>query len=241
MKMPALPTDYKINIIFFYEYWKPRKFWTKNPRTSTKRIGRIFIKLSNFSDDDITKVISEFIGHKPNQQLINQVTNIDPKKRPLFVLLVAAAFQDNPKANFASIEEIVDDLIKREKANWRAANMTESQINLYALATMTGELNSKQINQLNNDLFGKQEQRKINFISATTTGKANNKLVTMQPDILGEYFVLSRLAYLEQQYDESKKTSLRDIAWIEAAFAMGIFVQRCQQDFSNHKNSKFLH
>ena len=74
-----------------------------------------YLQLSGLEIDEIKQVTSEFIDHEPNQQLINQVSKVDPKQRPLFVLLVAAAFQDNPKANFASIEKIIDDLIRREK------------------------------------------------------------------------------------------------------------------------------
>jgi len=174
-----------------------------------------------------------------------------PSPRPLFAMAAAEAFLlslEQGETDYAAIvaqldrQDVLKRLIDRDRQQrWRKAAKRDDRIlglheNLYALVTFCLGLSISKLSELPAHTLDCLPDLKLKGVAplnkellAVMSGSRSADVPNLEPDILGEFFVLDTLANLDVQAGQA----LRD-----GAFAIGgnntvIFVLRCLRDFSH--------
>gem|GEM_PF-3687202 len=180
------------------------------------------------------------------EQTLIAIESIDPTRRPLFVTLAAYAVASGRDIRDWDKSVLMTDLLKREKEQyWKPAGVSIRDENLLVLATMTGGF---PLEALGVDSFG------IPLPSADTfapdsydatryeiiTGQAATEHVPpLEPDILGEFFVLSYLTP-SSQIDVARAERMRLVAWRTKPEGMYHFLNHAAGDFLDHPTLSLL-
>jgi hypothetical protein len=172
---------------------------------------------------------------------LQALAQIDRKRRPLFAHLLADAMSravdGAPIPRNLDERRLLEDVIERWRAQfWRPACETErlgngaAEETLLALATMCNGVPINRGRLPKTDLKGllpvwRPHAHPIVFMAMT--GKPSRETVpALEPDIVGEHFVVSQLS----KYGEHERNHLIESAWRLDARAMAAFVDRISQD-----------
>jgi len=173
-------------------------------------------------------------GPRPErEETLAQYRAIDPSGRPLFASLFADALAAGRDPRRWDQRALLKDVLSREDANyWKSAQVTEIEKDLLSLATMSGGID------LRADCLPGTVEEKLRLFSPekyrVISGKsARERLAPLEPDVLGEFFVLEHLAPPHVRNIE-RTASVRDLALQIDDLRIFYFPGRCAQDFPDH-------
>jgi TPR repeat protein len=178
----------------------------------------------------------------PNIQKI--LKKIDNQGRPLYAYFFAIVYASGADTSHLTQEQLLSTVLyKEQEKQWRPVFEKEplpvigsdtTSLRLALLATMIGELDCSEITR--NGYFPQIDNNVRKQALALTGGSlskhyqgASYKLLSLQPDILGEWFVLSNL----QKNPDIE--AIVKMAWAIAPEKMAGFIQRLVEDFTDHK------
>jgi hypothetical protein len=175
--------------------------------------------------------------------------------RPLFAAFAGEAIAANgiDAVRHWNAQQLVKWVLDRDYAQWRERKIDQKHANLVAFATVVGGLSSleaaelgKNHSQLFPDFDREFSEEHYKVLTAYTPRESEDSLVGIQPDLLGELFILERLGnnyqlgagYRRAQGDTEQIIRL---AWQHTRQTEGeeqrpitAFIIRCAADFSDH-------
>ena len=195
------------------------------------------------SDEDLEKTIRDFLDRTDRtatdaqvQRLVDLLPHVDPKRRPLFAVLLAEAGLDSETdAAQWNAETLVREILERE--HQRAFNALDGPTvrrlqNLFALATIVGGLDDDaDLDPLINanilpdpDIW--EDFGDVRFFDAAVT---LDRVPAVEPDILGECLVLRRLGQIRKKAAATIMTQ----AWTMRPVRTAEFLTRAARDFGH--------
>lgn len=169
---------------------------------------------------------------------LSQFSELDPEKRPLYAAFMADALASGGYARHWDRQRLVLDILERARQKIWPKDVTEPELRLVALATMTGGITR-------DDAFGDKLAR-IDWLPGPRNIKSDRyrrisgampaeRFPPMEPDILGELFVLEILSPNDSLGIESSLAKQQcDLAWEMDRFGMARFLDGAWRDFSDH-------
>ena len=203
--------------------------------TATRYAGPRVLK--PLSADDLWQTITFMLddagkAHPDKEPTLSLLADIDPEGRPLFAALLADALSSGATPRQWNRKILVENVLEREETNWWApAGVTEEDKDLLALATLCGGLRRGAGHPpvITERLASFSPQR----YRAMTGENADERLAPLQPDIVGELFVLERLS--PAKAPDSIIDAFRDAAWKENhGTGISDFLYRAASDFAPH-------
>jgi tetratricopeptide (TPR) repeat protein len=179
-------------------------------------------------------------------ETLAKLLDIDPQRRPLFALFAGDAIRNGRDLRQWDATALVNDVLEREKAHWKNAGATEKDVNLLALATMTGGMQTTMLDDLNPSLFPSTDGSvspdafdPIRYQAMVGGASAERTLSPLLPDILGERFVLD---HLQPRYhgDVRRADDFRNTAWTINPEGMFAFLSRSVMDFPQTRTLPLL-
>lgn len=183
--------------------------------------------------DDLWPVFQHVLGVRApaREATLAAFAKIDPRRRPLFAFLAADAIADGRDIRKLSAATLLDNVIARARIKfWKDAGGPEER--LLALATMAGGLSVKTIKALNEPFLPKWDIDKHPPIFAAMTGQQSGAgVAALEPDIVGEHFVLELLKADNMSDDRERFCAL---AWKFGPLGMAQFTERAHLDLPGH-------
>jgi len=186
----------------------------------------------------------------PDLDIEAALKKIDPECRPLFSVMAGLSIADNQDIRNWDKARLLQEHYLREGSIRKALPFsTEEQhkmAQLAAFSTMVGGLSVRQTGELLDrglpffpakDTF-KNDLYRI-FAPIDTNGETTYDPI--EPDIIGEYFVLQQLdADPDNPFSTPTGRQLIDLAWELFPFNFSTFTVRLIQDFPTHTNSNYF-
>ena len=203
------------------------------------------LELGRMSEDDIwstVRCIVELEGKRlPDRtETLDSLRNIDDQLRPLYASMTAEAIASGHDIRGWGRTDLLDRILEREETRfWKPAGVTTKDRNLVAYATMVGGLPREALGKTAHaGLFPVPDsQGPDRFDPAryrVVTGRApKSVLAPLEPDIVGEYFVLQHLSPNEYETN-ALAVRLRGLAWQDHPFEFAQFLDRAARDFVSH-------
>ena len=223
-------------------------------------------------------IASEKNQHVPyHDELLDQIKNLDAHCRPFYAAVAGLAVQeqlaDDPENAAIHLRgwdqaKLMEFIIHREVQHWREAqpHVDDKHANLLTLATLVGgffnefpwltQENFKEdfANILPCDVVSDDQRIALAEFAGHPINDDNHWLPALEPDILGEAWVLSRLSgdkqciinqdnhppYQNVTNLSSDIKKIIAIAWQIGRFNMGLFCLRCVDDFPTDTGLKSL-
>ena len=218
------------------------------------QFARESLDLGPMSEDDlwqtIVSVLEEVGKSLPDrEETVRALDQIDPERRPLFAAFAADALSTTSNIRGWDRERLLRDVLERERRHhWLPAGVNVSYENLLCLATMTGGLKISPQTHLPGIELPRFEEFRPQIYRAMTgalpvpSGNGSLALMALQPDILGEFFVLE---HLMPPHGATNKPAekFRYTAWnisIDRAFFFAAFLNRAKGDFLDHPTLHLL-
>jgi len=203
--------------------------------------------LSTVSDEGLCSIATQTaknIWKSPNplpssSDFLETLTKLDKKKRPLFAMLLAGYLAKlNPKAEI-SPNEVLDFAIEQEfERSLAPAGVADDADLLHALLLSTctgGKLGALPLQPRHSLLWN-------SGLGELREEKGQNLFLfyPMEPDLLGERFVLSCASGnpFKQRIDKKQLEELLKTCWLEAPQETADFFTRCAQDFTSSDSEK---
>jgi hypothetical protein len=175
----------------------------------------------------------------------NALTCIDKvSRRPLFAYLIADALKRGQDVRAWDRDALLNDVISRERDHFwwptaRALGLSKNEFQAcetaLTLATITGRLPLDVFSMHGDELLPRWNSIAHSQLFKDMTGRpVISQVPALEPDIVGEFFVLNRLAALEKLRMTSGETmaeALIERAWSIGSLTMAIFFSRVRQDF----------
>ncbi|MBL4614244.1 MAG: hypothetical protein JKY27_05135 [Magnetovibrio sp.] len=180
------------------------------------------------------------------EECLEKLSTIDKESRALYAAFLGEALTANDNVLEWSTTDLAREILQRDQENFWPKDVTEQDENLLALATMTAGTPIEALGVLKDtNLFPALNKNTTFDRQGTITGHIDGKIFfPLEPDILGELFVLEVLYYntnLAIKHPSRERHNLiRGIAWHSAPTGMNEFLVRCARDFPNHKTMKTL-
>lgn len=222
------------------------------------------LPLSGFNEAKRWQIIKE-VYQKSNKQEISydreeilmQLDRLDPQKRPLFAFFMGIALADGHFANLRqwNVHNLLDSLLAREKREFWKVHETYEQKepklheNLLALVTLTQGLPQDTISELCEGIAknrkwlpGEPDINLFNSMAQVREDEGEHIWEGLQPDLLGEYFVLTRLKEWLHRVNKSKAEK-EIIALIQAAWETNPrgtrdFIEKALRDYEELSHSE---
>jgi pimeloyl-ACP methyl ester carboxylesterase len=175
------------------------------------------------------------------QETLRRFTELDPQQRPLFAMLMADAIARHGLDRQWSREGLLEDVLAREREKfWRPIARSsgldpqhiEKEERALAIATIANGMPIQSLRAMpeaNDDLLPRWRRDAHKLLFEAMTGIADDTILPLEPDIVGEYFVLHQLQHMS---DSAKE--IMEICWRNAPMSTGLFVDRCAEDFYDH-------
>jgi hypothetical protein len=205
-----------------------------------------FLELNGLKDGEVWRLfesVAPSANPRNRRRILASLAKIDPNRTPLFTSLAAEATRAGRKIWQFDRSALLNDIFLRERARWRAIARDESELQRHelgaSLSTMVGGVDLSTAR----DLVGAEtfpfasprfNPRLANAIAGAPP--SIHQMVAIEPDILGEWFVLRHLQ-AEHGLDD-RPALLREAADRFAAFspqyrwAYAGFRTRLAQDFA---------
>lgn len=201
--------------------------------------------LNGLNDDALWEVMRAYApeAQLPSRQLaLASFRSIDPVGRPLFAAFAADALASGRDIRGWDQTHLVRDVLERdEDRRWVPAGVTASEKNLVALATIAGGVAVRQLPELavNELAFPSSATYVPARVRAVVGSDAREIVRPLEPDVLGELFVLQHLAPAHDA-DQRRLQQMFILAWQRAPNAFVHFTQRAAHDFPDHPTTRAL-
>jgi hypothetical protein len=164
-------------------------------------------------------------------QLLAQLLEIDPSRRPLFAALFADAIAAaDPKMLKWDPNALIENVLIREQENfWKPRGVTDVELDVLTLATLVRGVgyDCPDLPPAAHD--AKQFSHKRYAIACGAS--ASERLPPLEPDMVGEIFVLNRF---KPSSKRSQAEEMRDRGWKIDSLEMSAFFSRAAKDFQDH-------
>lgn len=224
------------------------------------------LSLSGFNDDKLWQIIEEVYQKSKSEiipfdreEILTQLYRLDPRKRPLFAFFVGVALADGNYGNLRewNVHNLLDSLLAREKKEfWQPHESYERKEpklheNLLAMVTLTQGLPQDTISEFcesiakegkwlppepDIDLYKSMAQIREDEQTDETVWEG------LQPDLLGEYFVLIRIEDWLHSINKNKAKkeviALIQSAWDTSPEEVKDFIDRTLRDYTELANTK---
>jgi len=205
------------------------------------------LMLDPLGDEALWQVMLAFFDRAgataPNKaETLGKLKDIDDDARPLFASLLADAWTAGGLRPDWSKEDLLTHVLAREDDQfWKRADVDDLDRNLLALATMTGGIALD--DALGNGAPGLLPDRQSfepDRYEVMCGRPVDGRVPALEPDIIGEFFVLSHLATKRAKILGWAK-ELHNLAWTTAApWKIGSFLFRATSDFPRHESLNAL-
>ena len=230
--------------------------------SSAYRVPR---ELGNLDFDSILDIVDYIFKERAltdridGGALLHLLNNVDPLNRPLYAAILADAIAER---GFESVrhwgqDELLDHVLDVEMGYWSQRGVDSAHVNALVLATLSGDLllTGHEVPTFikgaqDTGLLPRPKQRHWQTLGdfASVFGlDTRTPLPALQPDILGEKFILDRLigerrlpeiedrhAGEEPQDVEKQTAQLLRLARLRARDATAITTLRCLRDHHQH-------
>jgi pimeloyl-ACP methyl ester carboxylesterase len=161
--------------------------------------------------------IFEFVLNRANKPLPDKIETlasferIDRERRPLFAYFAADAIARGVDIHDFDADRLLNEFIEHSRnAYWKPAGAKEQDERLLAVATMAGGVPVDALDGVADKLLPSWDiDRHPPIFLAMTGRKSDRHIAPLEPDIVGEHFVLSRLRNLSDANHER----LKELAW----------------------------
>jgi hypothetical protein len=184
--------------------------------------------------------IFEFILGQAQKPLPDKVETlaalkkIDPECRPLFGYFMADAIAAGRDVRHFDAGQLLEQVIERGRESyWKPAGAAAIEERLLAIATMTGGLPISLLEDVPYKLLPSWDiDRHPAIFRAMTGHAAGENIAPLEPDILGEHFVLGCLE--KENLSDANRTRLCELAWRFNPGGMVQFMLRAHRDIADH-------
>jgi hypothetical protein len=202
-------------------------------------------------DDALWGIVATMAGDKAGTRAerLDQLRAIDPAGRPLFAAFFGDALAHAGHPRLWDRKALLGNVLERERRHfWAAAAVTVKDEALLCLATLTGGawdawLEAPALADVRDDLpclDDRDLERRYTVMAGAPETRSENPLKPMtlfgplQPDLLGEFFVLQHLSHGVAGAHRTRRIA----AWSRAAWRLdylgaAVFLDRLMQDFAN--------
>lgn len=186
----------------------------------------------------------------PNVPKVSEaLANIDAQPRPLIAALLADELLRTPEEDHRwDVKLLVESILRREVARWKKLGIDEKHLNLLTWATLIGPVSASQsdalaVKGIPVPSLGEFSEEQVEMLGSFTGIDNHKVLPSLQPDMLGECFVLERLGgNLELAVGKLNQISLRKVTtelihagWEHQPTATGSFMGRAFENFPQHQ------
>lgn len=196
--------------------------------------------LEDFSDETVWSLIEAVFSVEgksaptDKKAIVHAITEIDPSRRPLFVSFAADALAAGRDIRGWDQDVLLRDVLERDQqAFWEPAGVTQKELNLVALSTMTQEFLVSRLDAIRDTPILPESSDYVPDKIAAITGLDSRETVpALLPDILGSFYVLTQLE--PQHGADNRLNKLRDLAWKLEPQGLVTFLIRTFTDFPEH-------
>jgi hypothetical protein len=186
------------------------------------------IQLGALSDDDNWAIIHylapDRFGPSDREQALAWLRRIDPECRALFAIFLAKCPEGADKV------EIVRQLLMDEQSRWSKAGINAADLMLLACATLCGGAARALFANHSSRLDLAVQTFSAARYEAMSAKSAKSSLAPLEPDILGEVFVLDWLL----NADDADGASIVSAAWSANAPGVAGFLYSTVPEFPEH-------
>jgi hypothetical protein len=199
------------------------------------------LSLPALADEDLWAIVlALWPAAKPRPErtsTLREIRRIDPQGRPLFVAFAADALAHGRDIRQWDQTRLVEDVLEREAlTRWNRAGITAQERNFLALATMAGGFPIATLASVappDPTWFPTADTYDPDHARAMIGTDARLRLPPLEPDVLGELFVLQQVAPAHSA-DVARAEALRRAAYQYSPSAMSAFLTRSAMDFPRH-------
>jgi len=188
-------------------------------------MGAAYMNLRGLEPDDLWTILRNVAGpldRKHRRAILRGLATIDPRGTPLFTALAGEAIRSGRAIWQFDRRALLSDIFLREQSRWRDLAGSAEDLSRHeraaALATMLGGLDLRRVaDVVTSPLFPFSSSRFNGPLAEAINGPTPtpNQIVAMEPDILGEWFVLQRCRR-ENPFDDSPVALRRAAAALTA-------------------------
>jgi hypothetical protein len=171
-------------------------------------------------------------------QILGELRHIDPLCRPLYAAMLGDAIGAGRSPRLWDARAILRDFLAREeKMFWTPAGVGEKEKDVLALVTMAGDIDRGSASLPRK--IGEMIDPKLNFsprrYRLMSPGSTNTILRPLEPDIIGELFVLEHL-----NSENPRRDQIKTMAWVLNREKTTLFLLRVTNDFPKHPTLEYL-
>ena len=201
---------------------------------------------------DYAKITSRRVLSAAEQEIVLQwAKEIDRKysqPRPLVVLMTTDAVLAGKTGKQWSVEKLLEYILNRDEQHWKTvicennSDLYRAVLDVLAYATATGgwqlmEDLARPLKERIEQLRSLDASKLETLISALNQNSTVSQLLPLEPDLIGEYFVLRR--WSEQKYNRFGLATLFSLLW-QKPFEFAIFLDRCINDYLKSREFQWL-
>ncbi len=214
------------------------------------------VELNELDEDSLVEIVEQIAEktpsskfNTPTSEIKETLQRIDKSGRPLYAYFLGQELGHGARAIGWSSRDLLKATLVRERKKWWAATFEEKPpgvkddipaSRLAVLATMTDGIDCTKV-YTSSLITIPQPDTDIRRQALTMTGGSlsedengpSEHIPPMEPDLLGEWYVISSLVTGGLPLEE-----LTTAAWRYAPEKMGSFMQRLYQDFQDHPIAK---
>ena len=202
------------------------------------------LPISPMSKENIARIVEQIVDEEvlktKDEAFLKELHNMKFLDRPLFAALAADAINSGRDPRQWDEERLVRDVLEREiNLRWMPAGLKSSDLKVLVLSTMVSGLPASFIsNNSFPDVLPAAENVDFKLYRTATGGTPNELIEPLEPDIVGEFFVLEQLGPESEFHQQA--AGLIKAAWSASPEDMGSFISRADTDFPNHPSNSLL-
>ena len=202
------------------------------------------LSVSSMSKQNIARIVEQIVDAevliKKDKGFLEELHNMKFLDRPLFAALAADAINNGRDPRQWDEERLIRDVLDREiHLRWIPGGITSGHMKALVLSTMASGLpTSALINNSFRDVLPASASTDLKVYRIATGGSPHELIEPLEPDVLGEFFVLQQLGPESEFHHQA--SSLVAAAWATSAEDMASFISRASADFSNHVSTSML-
>lgn len=177
-------------------------------------------------------------------ECLEKLSTIDTETRALYAAFLGEALTEYEDALNWDTTTLSKNILHRDQDNFWPDGDIHKDKNLLALATMTGGVPLDVLDAVHGtNLMPTPDDEAVFDRQLLMSGRASDdQFLPLEPDILGELFVLEtlRIPALKRPHEIKRHDNLRTLAWHYEPKGMLNFLEHCARDFPSHETLKTL-
>ncbi len=203
------------------------------------------LPLSVLDDNILFKIAKSFNADIVEQNaFIDILEKLDSQRRPLFAALLGEASTISDDLKILNRTSIITTYLHRTfQKYW--GNIPSKYFVLAIIITIISKYNKTKLTLNGENFLPKNTEFDRDILESILVASDNDFYIALQPDIIGELFVLEYLNPQNRDFnklgiDDERNTFILEYAWKYNPLATTIFIGRCGQDFLQHESIKEL-